>query len=78
MALGKDNFQKKRWAVRVFNLLPITAFVLVIVFNAKQMPAWLIVLICAASVLLLTGGRIFCGYFCPVVQCSANSTGSAP
>lgn len=50
----------------MFNLLPITAFVLVIVFNAKQMPAWLIVLICAASVLLLTGGRIFCGYFCPV------------
>ncbi len=44
----------------------IAAFVLVIVFNAKAMPAWLIVLISVASVLLLLGGRIFCGYFCPV------------
>ena len=61
-----QNFQKKRWALRVFNTLLIAAFVLVIVFNAKEMPAWLIVLISLASVLLLLGGRIFCGYFCPV------------
>lgn len=61
-----ENFQKWRWVVRVFNTLLIAAFVLVIVFNAKEMPAWLIALISIASVLLLFGGRIFCGYFCTV------------
>lgn len=61
-----ENFQKWRWVVRVFNTLLIAAFVLVIVFNAKAMPGWLIALIAVASVLLLEGGRIFCGYFCPV------------
>lgn len=60
------NFQKWRWIIRVFNTLLIAAFVLVIVFNAKEMPAWLIVLISLASAMLLLGGRIFCGYFCTV------------
>lgn len=62
----RNSFQKRRWIVRVFNTLLIAAFVLVLVFNAKAMPAWLIVLIALASILLLLGGRIFCGYFCPV------------
>ena len=44
----------------------IAAFVLVIVFNAKAMPVWLIVLISISSLLFLLGGRIFCGYFCTV------------
>ena len=60
-----SNFQKKRWIVRVINTLILAAFILLIVFNAKEMPAWLIVLICVAAVLLVYGGRIFCGYFCP-------------
>lgn len=50
----------------MFNTLLIAAFVLVIVFNAKAMPVWLIVVISIASVLFLLGGRIFCGYFCTV------------
>lgn len=66
MKSKNNDFQKWRWAVRVFNTLLIAAFVLVIVFNAKEMPAWLIVLISIASIMFLSGGRIFCGYFCTV------------
>lgn len=65
-SLDSGSFQKWRWAVRVFNTLLIAAFVLVIVFNAKEMPVWLIVLISMVSVLFLLGGRMFCGYFCTV------------
>ncbi len=61
-----QNFQKSRWIARVLNILLLTAFVLTIVFNASTMPVWLIVLISVVGILLLLGGRIFCGYFCPV------------
>lgn len=66
MRRNPGDFQRWRWVFRVLNTLLIAAFVLVIVFNCKPMPAWLIVLICISSVLLLLGGRMFCGYFCPV------------
>lgn len=61
-----DTFQKWRWGIRVFNTLLIAAFVLLLVFIPKPLPAWLIVFIVIASVLFLLNGRIFCGYFCTV------------
>ena len=60
------KFSRVRWLVRVGNVGLITGLVLLIVFNCHPMPAWLIVLLVVTGVLIVWGGRMFCGYACPV------------
>lgn len=60
------KFSRVRWLVRVGNVGLITGLVLLIVYNCHPMPAWLIVLLVVTGVLIVWGGRMFCGYACPV------------
>ena len=60
------KFSRVRWLVRVGNVGLIAGLVLLIVYNCHPMPAWLIVLLVVTGVLIVWGGRMFCGYACPV------------
>ena len=59
-------YQRRRWWIRVLNVCWITGLIFLIIYNVHPLPVWLIVLLSIMGVMILWGGRIWCGYICPV------------
>lgn len=60
------TFQRRRWIIRIINLLLLTGLILLIIRFWDHMPAWFIVLLVVVDIGIIATGRAWCGYVCPV------------